>query len=121
MSATAKQYMVTQMQAYFTKVKTAISTGGSSSFRYLTGTVGANGQTTIDAPTELGFDPTSYYVYSLGIELRCVDPAIPTNPPVVDAQAILTYQIAADGKVVILNNFNGDVTYHIRITMPVKK
>lgn len=113
--------MLASMGAYFTKIKEAISTGGASAFRYLTGTVAANGNTVIDAPTVLGFVAADYQVYSLGIELRCVDPAIATNPPVIGAQAILAYQIAPDGKVTILNNFNATVTYHIRVTMPVKK
>lgn len=116
-----RDLMVQKMGTYFDKVQQAVATGGSSAFRYLTGTVPANGQTVIDAPTVLGFVAADYQVYSIGIELRCVDPTIPTNPPVIDAQAILTYQIAADGKVTILNNFNGVVTYHIRVTMPVKK
>lgn len=116
-----KDLMVQKMEEYFDKVQQAVATGGSSAFRYLTGTVPSQGQTVIDAPTLLGFVAANYQVYSLGLELRCVDPAIPTNPPVVDAQAILTYQIAADGKVTILNNFSAVVTYHIRVTMPVKK
>lgn len=119
--STESDKMLVSMQSYFNKVKEAITTGGASSFRYLTGTVAANGQVVIDAPTVLGFTAAQYEVYSLGIELRCVDPTITPNPPVVEATAILTYQIAADGKVTVLNNFNGAVTYHIRVTMPVKK
>lgn len=121
MSATGKAYMIQQMQAYFAKVKAAITSGGAASFRYKTGTVPANGQTIYDAPTELGFDIALYYAGSIGIQLSMVDPTIPTTPPIVDALSVLRYEIQADGKVVIKNNYNGVVTYHIRVTMPVKK
>lgn len=122
MSATAKQYMLDQMTAYFAKVKTAITAGGAASFRYKTGSVPAAGQVVIDAPTELGFDPTAYNVYSLGVQLCMVDPTVSTNPPVVDATAVLSYAIQADGKLVIKSNFQAAaVVYHARITMPVKK
>lgn len=119
--STESDKMLASMATYFDKVKQAITSGGASSFRYLTGTVPANGNFVIDAPTLLGFTAAQYEVYSTGIELRCVDPVITPNPPVVEATAVLTYQIATDGKITILNNFNGVVTYHIRVTMPVKK
>lgn len=118
---TQKELMAAEMETYFEKVRASIQEGGASAFRYLTGTIPANGSIEIDAPTVLGFVAADFQVYSLGIELRCVDPAITTNPPVVDAQAILAFQIKADGKVTLLNNFNAVVTYHARITMPVKK
>lgn len=118
---TERDKMVSEMDAYFEKIRVAISLGGASAFDFIEGTVDANGSTVIDAPTILDFVPADYYVYSLGIELRMKDPAVTTNPPVVDAQAVLTYQIADDGKVTILNNFNAVVTYYARITKPVKK
>lgn len=122
MSATAKQYMVDQMARYFAKVKAAITSGGAASFRYKTGSVPAVGQVVYDAPTELGFNPADYNVYSLGVQLCMVDPTVATNPPVVEATAVLSYAIQADGKVVIKSNFEtAAVTYHARITMPVKK
>ena len=119
--STESDKMVASMESYFQKVKDAIATGGSSAFRYLTGTVPANGSTVIDAPTVLGFTAAQYDVYSIGIELRMTDPTIPTNPPVVDALTVLRYEIQADGKFTIRSNYNGVVTYHIRVTMPVKK
>lgn len=118
---TERDAMVAEMAAYFDKIKAAITAGGSSAFRYLTGTVPASGQVVIDTVAALGYTVAAYEVYSLGIELRCKDPTITTNPPVIDAGSVLTYQIAADGKVTILNNYAGVVTYHARITMPVKK
>lgn len=121
MSTTSKQYMLTQMSRYFAGIKAIITTGGAASFRYKTGTVAANSSVTIDAPTELGFVAADYNVYSLGVQLAMVDPAISSNPPVVDAEAVLRWEIQADGKLVIRNNFNTVVTYHARITMPVKK
>jgi len=122
MSQSGINYMVSQMEAYFAKVKAAISSGGSASFRYKTGSVPANGQIVIDAPTELGFTAAQYEVYSLGVQLSMVDPTVSTNPPVVEASGVLTYQIQADGKLVIKSNFaTGPVTYYARITMPVKK
>ncbi|ABY63125.1 hypothetical protein ST201phi2-1p299 [Pseudomonas phage 201phi2-1] len=121
MSQTAKAYMLAQMAAYFAKVKAAVVSGGSASFRYKTGSVPANGQIVIDAPTELGFTAAQYHVYSLGVQLSMVDPTVGTNPPVVEASGVLTYQIQADGKLVIKSNFaTGPVTYYARITMPVK-
>lgn len=120
MSTIAKQYMVTQLARYFSRVKELIATGGSASFRYTTGIVPPNGQVVYDAPTELGFVVSQYDVYSLGIQLSMVDPTIPVNPPVVEALSVLRYEIQADGKVIIKSNYNGDVTYHARITMPVK-
>lgn len=121
MSAQSKAYMIAQMQAYFTKVKTAITSGGAASFRYKTGTVPANGQVVYDAPTELGFAIALYHAGSIGIQLSMVDPTIATNPPIVDALSVLRYEIQADGTIIIKNNYNAVVTYHIRVTMPVKK
>lgn len=121
MSTAAKDNMLTQMSDYFEKVKLAITAGGAASFRYKTGTVPANGSVTIDAPTELGFDVADYNVYSIGIQLAMVDPTIIPNPPVVDALSVLRYEIQADGQIVIRSNLNAVVTYHLRITMPVKK
>jgi ribosomal protein S3 len=121
MSATGKAYMIAQMQAYFTKVKAAITSGGAASFRYKTGTVPANGQTVYDAPTELGFAIADYHLGSIGIQLSMVDPTVQTNPPIVDALTVLRYEIQANGQIVIKSNYNGVVTYHIRVTMPVKK
>lgn len=116
-----RDLMVQKMEAYFEKIRQAITAGGASSFDYMTGTVPASGSIVIDAPTILGFTAADYYVYSLGIELRMVDPTISSNPPVVDAQAVLTYQILPNGTFNLVNNFNGVVTYHMRITKPVKK
>lgn len=122
MSATAKAYMVSSMQAYFAKVKAAISTGGSASFRFKSGSVPAAGQVIYDAPTELGYDPTQYEVYSTGIQLTMLDPTVATNPPVVDATTVLTYAIQGDGKIVIKSNLeSAAVNYFVRVTMPVKK
>lgn len=122
MSATAKQYMLDQMSAYFAKVKAAITSGGAASFRFKTGVVPAAGQVVYDAPTELGYDPTLYEVYSTGIQLTMVDPTVSTNPPVVDATTVLSYSIQPDGKIVIKSNFeSAGVTYYARVTMPVKK
>lgn len=121
MSDVSKQYMLTALNAYFAKVKAAITSGGAASFRYKTGTVSANGTVVIDAPTELGFNATTHNVYSVGVQLAMVDPLVGSNPPVVDAEAVLRWEIAADGKVTLRNNYNGVVTYHARITMPVKK
>lgn len=121
MSTTGKAYMIAQMQAYFAKVKAAITSGGAASFRYKTGTIPANGQTIYDAPAELGFAIAQYHLGSIGIQLSMVDPTITPNPPIVDAGAVLRYEIQADGKIVIKSNYNGVVTYHVRVTMPVKK
>lgn len=118
---TETEKMLASMEEYFDKVQEAVVTGGSSAFRYLTGTVSANGSTIVDAPTQLGYNSTTHQIYSLGVELRMVDPLVGSNPPVVDATSTLTYQIATDGKLTILNNYAGVVTYHARITMPVKK
>lgn len=120
MSSTSRNLMITAMNAYFAKVKAAISASSSSISRYKTGTVPANGAVVIDAPTDLGFVVSEVKVYSLGIQLACVDPTITTNPPVVDAQSFLHWVIGADGKVTISNTHSGDVTYHMRLTMPVK-
>lgn len=81
----------------------------------------ANGTVVIDAPTELGFTAATHHVYSVGVQLAMVDPLVGSNPPVVDAETVLRWEIAADGKVTLRNNYNGVVTYHARITMPVKK
>jgi hypothetical protein len=113
--------MVTAMQGYFAKVKAAITTGGGASFRYKTGTVPANGSVVFDAPTDLGFTAATHNVYSIGVQLAMVDPLVGSNPPVVDAETVLRWEIAADGKITIRNNYSGVVTYHARITMPVKK
>lgn len=121
MSTTAKNYMLTAMSRYFAKVKEAISTGGASAFRYITGSVPTNGQITYDAPTELGFLVANYQPYSLGVELRMVDPLVASNPQVVEATAVLTYSILPDGKLVIKNNHSTAVTYYARVTMPVRK
>lgn len=122
MSATAREYMVSSMQAYFAKVKALIATGGSASFRFKTGSVPAAGQVIYDAPTELGYDPAAYEVYSTGIQLTMVDPTVTNNPPVVDATTVLSYTIQPDGKIVIKSNFeSAAVTYYVRVTMPVKK
>lgn len=122
MSATAKQYMLTQMNAYFAKVKAAITSGGAASFRYWTGSVPASGQVTYDAALELGFTPAQYEVYSIGVQLTMVDPTVSGSTEVVDATAVLSYVIQADGKIVVKSNYAaGPVTYHARFTMPVKK
>lgn len=121
MSQSGIAYMKSQMEAYFTKVKNAITTGGGASFRFRTGTVPASSTITFDAPTELGYTPVTHEIYSLGIQLAMVDPTISTDPPVVDALSVLRYEIQADGKVVIRNNHTGPVTYYARFTMPVKK
>lgn len=121
MSSASKDYMLQQMSRYFTAIKTIISAGGAASFRYITGNVPANGSVTIDAPTVLGFVAANYNIYSLGVQLAMVDPTVGTNPPVVDALSVLRYEIQTDGKIIIRNNYNAVVTYHVRITMPVKK
>lgn len=121
MSQTGIAYMKAQMEAYFAKVKTAITTGGGASFRYVTGTIPASGSITYDAPTELGFNATTHYQYSLGIQLSVNDPAIATNPPVIGAEAVLRYEIQADGKVILRNNHTASVTYYARYTLPVKR
>lgn len=121
MSTTGVGYMLEQMNRYFAGVKAAITAGGAASFRYLTGNVAANGSVTIDAPTVLGFAVANYNIYSIGVQLAMVDPTVGTNPPIVDALSVLRYEIQTDGKIVIRNNYNGVVTYHARITMPVKK
>lgn len=121
MSTTSKQYMLTQMARYFSSIKAAISAGGAARFQYLTGSIPANNSITIDAPTVLGYAVADYNVYSTGIQLAAVDPTISSNPPVTDAEALLRWEIQADGKVVIRNNYNAAITYHARITMPVKK
>lgn len=116
-----KNDMIASMQRYFELVKEAISAGGAASFKYTTGTVPANGQVIYDAPTELGFDVNLYQPYSIGIELRMVDPLVAVDPQVVDATAVLTFAILPDGKIIIKNNHTAVVTYYIRVTMPVKK
>lgn len=121
MSTIAKDYMIEQMDIYFAGIKALVTTGGASSFKYVTGTIPANGQIVYDAPTQLGYTAAGYQVYSLGIQLSMVDPVITPNPPVVDALSVLRYEIQANGQVIIKNNYNGVVTYHARFTMPVKK
>lgn len=121
MSQTGIAYMKAQMEAYFSKVKAAITTGGSASFKYRTGTIPASGSVTIDAPTDLGFTAADYNVYSLGIQLSINDPAVGTNPPVIGAEAVLRYEIQSDGKVILRNNHTAQVTYYARFTLPVKK
>lgn len=123
MSQTAVSYMLTQMGTYFDKVKAAIATGGGGGGKtvYQTGIVSASGTTTLDLPTILGFNTTDYQIYSLGLQLRMIDPMITTNPPVVDALTVLRYEIQADGKVLIRNNHTADVTFYLRATAPVKK
>lgn len=121
MSQAAVNYMLTQMSAYFAKVKTAISSGGSASFKYVTGSIPASGSVVYDAPTELGFSASTHYAYSLGIQLSVNDPTVTTNPPVIGAEAVLRYEIAADGKVTLRNNHTAAVTYYARYTLPVKR
>lgn len=116
-----KDTMLTEMENYFNKVQAAVTASAAASFRYKTGSVPANGSVVIDTVVELGYVAANYNVYSIGIQLACPDPTIVTNPPVIDAQAVLRWEIAADGKVTIRNNHTAAVVYHARITMPVKK
>lgn len=52
---TERDKMVEQMDAYFEKIRVAISLGGASAFDYIEGTVPANDSIVIDAPTLLNF------------------------------------------------------------------
>lgn len=123
MSQAGINYMKAQMEAYFAKVKAAISNGGGggATFKYVTGSIPANGSIVYDAPTELGFNATTHYAYSLGIQLSINDPAVSSNPPVIGAEAVLRYEIAADGKVTLRNNNASAITYYARYTLPVKR
>ena len=120
MAAMTQAQMLTEVDTYLRKLE-ALFASSASQFKYITGTVPANSSTVYDAPTELGFTATTHSVYSLGVELRMVDPFTTPNPPVIQATAVLDYVIAADGKVTFRNNHNADVVYHARITEPVKK
>jgi hypothetical protein len=120
MSASATTYMLEQMSRYFEKIKTLAASGGAGSFKYVTGVVPANGQLLYDAPTELGFNVAQYNIYSMQIQLSMVDPTVAVTPPVVDALSVLRYEIQPDGKVLIRNNFDADITYHARFALPVK-
>lgn len=119
MAAMTKQQMLDYINAWFDKIESGGVGGGK--FRYITGSIAANGSTVYDAPGIIGYNATTHNIYSVGIELRMVDPFTASNPPVVEATAVLDYTIAADGKVTIRNNHTAAVTYHARITEPVKK
>lgn len=121
MAAMTKEQMTAEVDAYLEKLNDSIMNSGGGRFKYLTGSVPANGVVVYDAPTEIGYTTVTHNIYSLGVELRMVDPFTATNPPVILATAVLDFAIAADGKVTIRNNHNAAVTYHARITEPVKK
>ncbi|WDS62178.1 hypothetical protein [Pseudomonas phage D6] len=119
MAALTKQQMLGYIQAWFDKIEAGGVGGGK--FRYITGSVPANGTVVYDAPTVIGYNSTTHNIYSIGVDLRMVDPFTATNPPVIQATAVLDFAIASDGKVTIRNNHTAAVTYHARITEPVKK
>lgn len=121
MSQASLNKLLLQMDDYFKKVKVAIAKAGDSTTRYATGSVSANGTVTIDAPTLLGFTSTTHQIYSTGIQISIVDPMVTSSPPVTGGEAVLRYEIQSDGKILLRNNYNGAVTYHLRLTNPVKK
>lgn len=120
MAAMTQAQMLTEIDAYLRKLEGLIASSGGQ-FKYITGSVPANGSAVYDAPTELEFTAATHEVYSLGVELRMVDPFTSSNPPVIQATAVLDYAIAADGKVTFRNNHSAAVVYHARVTEPVKK
>jgi len=115
-----KEQMLGYIQAWFDKIEEG-GVGAGGRFRYITGSVPANGSVVYDAPGIIGYTSTTHNIYSVGVELRMVDPFVTPNPPVILATAVLDFAIAADGKITIRNNHTAAVTYHARITEPVKK
>lgn len=120
MVAMTKDQMITEINNWFAKIE-AGGVGAGGRFRYITGSVPANSSVVYDAPGVIGYNTTTHYIYSVGVELRMVDPFVTPNPPVVQATAVLDFAIAADGKITIRNNHSAAVTYHARITEPVLK
>lgn len=116
----AQKQMVTEMQAYFAKIKSLVAGGSDAArFKYLTGSIPANGTITIVPATQLGYVAANYNSNSVGIQLSMVDPTAPTT--VIPALTVLTYKILANGDIQIVSNYSGAVTYHLRLTMPVLK
>lgn len=121
MSDASVDKMLLEMRGYFAKVKAALATAGAANSKYVTGSVAANGTTTIDAPSLLDFTAGTHFVYSTGIQISIVDPMVSTNPPITGGEAVIRYEIQNDGKILLRNNYAGSVTYHIRLTVPVKR
>lgn len=117
--AMSKELMVTELNNYLAKVNGLLNAVPKQ--KYITGTLPANQQAMYDAPAELGYTTDTHYIYSVGIDLRVVDPMVPTDPPVIQATAVVDYAIGADGKIFIRNNYNGPVTYFARISVPMLK
>lgn len=123
MSSAALTYMLEQMNRYFELVRALVGPGGSaemSSFKYLSGEVQNNGSVVINAPALLGYNTTTFNIYSIGIELRMEDPTY-SGVRIVDATSTLSPSIGSDGKITIWNNYDQPIKYHLRITMPVRK
>ncbi|MNB97601.1 hypothetical protein D3C87_957620 [compost metagenome] len=119
MAAMTKDQMISAINAWLAKIESGSFIGGR--FRYITGSVPANSSVVYDAPAVIGYDSTTHHIYSVGVELRMVDPFTTPNPPVVQATAVLDFTIASDGKITIRNNHSDPVVYHARITEPVLK
>lgn len=118
MASATQEFMTAEINRFIDKI---LQGAGGNRYAYTTGTVPANSSIVLDAPTLVNFTAATHYQYSLGVELRMVDPFTTPNPPVIDANAVLSYAIAADGTVTLRNNHNAVVTYHVRFTAPVAR
>lgn len=107
------QNMLASLTKYFNRIKNLAS--------YSAGEILANQSVVIDAPALLDYTATTHNVYSVGLELRIVDSSVTPNPPVIGATGVLSYSIAADGKITIKNTTNATVNYHARLMLPVRK
>uniref|UniRef100_A0AB39CDG1 Uncharacterized protein n=1 Tax=Pseudomonas phage RVTF4 TaxID=3236931 RepID=A0AB39CDG1_9VIRU len=119
MAAMTQAQMIAEINGYLLKLE-AGGLGGEK-ISYVADQIAANGTTTIDAPALLEFTTATHYHQSTGIQLRIEDPTIPTNPPIIDASAVLKWEIQTDGKILIRSNYNGVVKFYLKLTMPVKR
>lgn len=118
MAAMTKDEMLGFIQAWLTKIEAG---GIGDRSEYMTADVAAKGSTVIDAPTLFGFTAATHHIYSMGVDLKMVDAGNPTPVSVVPATAVLDYVIDTAGKVTIRNWSTVKVTYHVRISAPIKK
>lgn len=117
--AMSKDEMVLEINKCLKKITDLLNT--TTKFKYVTGTIPGNGTVMYDAPAQLEYNKDTHHIYSVGIELRMVDPFVTVDPNVIQATAVVDYAIGADGKLFFRNNHTAVVTYFARIQAPVAK
>lgn len=117
--AMSKDEMVVEINKCLTKMTDLLN--ANAKFKYVTGTIPGSSSVTYDAPAELGYTKDTHHIYSVGIEIRMVDPFVAVDPNVIQAVAVVDYAIGADGKLFFRNNHTATVTYFARIQAPVAK